>query len=81
MKDDQLKDEDIQKDNNENLHEQKEVNTEEKLNDSHDVEAQTNKEENLDKKDENKEEKEEDKKIKEFLKNSNFSSRIYLWIY
>ena len=75
MKDDQLKDEDIQKDNNENLHEQKEVNTEEKLNDSHDVEAQTNKEENLDKKDENKEEKEEDKKIKEFLKNSNFSSK------
>ena len=75
MKDDQLKDEDIQKDNNENLHEQKEVNTEEKLNDSHDSEAQTNKEENLDKKDENKEEKEEDKKIKEFLKNSNFSSK------
>ena len=75
MKDDQLKDEDIQKDNNENLHEQKEVNTEEKLNDSHDAEAQTNKEENLDKKDENKEEKEEDKKIKEFLKNSNFSSK------
>ena len=75
MKDDQLKDEDIQKDNNENLHEQKEVNTEEKLNDSHDAETQTNKEENLDKKDENKEEKEEDKKIKEFLKNSNFSSK------
>ena len=47
MKDDQLKDEDIQKDNNENLHEQKEVNTEEKLNDSHDAETQTNKEENI----------------------------------